>query len=57
MAALMDKKGVLPSTTQFVCMKDQGNIFSCHYFVTFPSFCTEVSGDTEKETPSKTNLW
>jgi len=31
----MDKKSVLPSTTQFVRMKDQGNIFSCHYFVAF----------------------
>ena len=49
----MDKKGVLPSPTQFVRMKDQENIFSCHYFATFPSFCTEVRGDTEKENPSK----
>jgi len=35
MIALMEKKGALPSTTHFVRMNDQGNIFSRHYFVAF----------------------
>jgi len=35
MITSMEKKGVLPSTTHFVLTKDQGNIFSCHYFVAF----------------------
>lgn len=60
MIALIDKKkSVLLSATHFVGMKDVGNIFSCHYFCGFslPSSSTDVRGDTEKENPSKTNLW
>jgi hypothetical protein len=55
----MDKKGVLHNTTHFVRMKDQTNIFFLSLFCGFslPSFCSEMRGDTEKENPSKRNLW